>query len=437
MKKTNTSKLLNWLVRTIENDAYCHHHMMNDNISSKTLYEYYMRTKKDDDPSISTERNFTRIMLDVEVYAPDMIISYNNRCTTIENDKKRIRKRNYSYKLINSNNIISYNLRDNKSPPPCPPSPPQIKRLNTTQQISYECNNNKQINNCDSTSHCSSAHCSLLQNQQHSDAPPTSTTTPTSIDHYIPTGDDYCSAPTNQHSNKDQLQMLYNVSTILLTPVINDHPAPPELPLPLPPSLDPVNFAPLTQQYIDRASLLYFTTTPRFHPDHIGQKISINKNPWTTEYTKWRVLTKAIQLRVNTYGYTIKQKKELVDAIMKTESYLAGYPKHFGSWNSFVRWYAMYEKEEDACYDPGVSFFHSDIGNNIEPYTDLIERKFPRLLHDLYRYSVNIVGLDANIDTIVENMNQKASIDYPHCPIRHTLHLNHYHFMRFFNSWTG
>jgi hypothetical protein len=61
---------------------------MNNNISSKKMYEYYLRTKKDDDPSIPTERNFTRIMLDVEVYAPDMIISYNNRCTTIENDKK-------------------------------------------------------------------------------------------------------------------------------------------------------------------------------------------------------------------------------------------------------------------------------------------------------------------------------------------------------------
>ena len=134
MKKNNTSKLLNWLVRTIENDVYCQHRMMNDTITSKKLYEYYIKTKNDDDPAIPTERNFTRVMLEVEVYAPDMIISYNDRCTTIENDKKRIRKRNYSYKLINSNNIINYNLRDKcpPSPPPCPPSPPPIKRLKTT-----------------------------------------------------------------------------------------------------------------------------------------------------------------------------------------------------------------------------------------------------------------------------------------------------------------
>ena len=53
------------------------------------------------------------------------------------------------------------------------------------------------------------------------------------------------------------------------------------------------------------------------------------------------MIAKALQLGYSELGYN--KKKELSEAITKTESYLIGYNKPYDSGSSFRRWFSHYE----------------------------------------------------------------------------------------------
>ena len=58
------------------------------------------------------------------------------------------------------------------------------------------------------------------------------------------------------------------------------------------------------------------------------------------------MIAKALQLRYSELGYN--KRKELANAISKTESYLAGYNQQYGKDKSFRKWYSNYKKLEYA-----------------------------------------------------------------------------------------
>ena len=68
---------------------------------------------------------------------------------------------------------------------------------------------------------------------------------------------------------------------------------------------------------------------------------------------------------------------------------------------------------------------------------DVIQEAYPKLLHELYRYSISVLGCDAKASHIINLMNRKALITKPECHIHANLGLNTYHFWLFFHRNNG
>ena len=70
-------------------------------------------------------------------------------------------------------------------------------------------------------------------------------------------------------------------------------------------------------------------------------------------------------------------------------------------------------------------------------YIDAIDTLFPRFLHLLYRYGIQVLGSFAKTSSLIDVMNKKSAVLHPDCPIRRNLNITKHHFWNFFNSYNG
>jgi hypothetical protein len=70
-------------------------------------------------------------------------------------------------------------------------------------------------------------------------------------------------------------------------------------------------------------------------------------------------------------------------------------------------------------------------------YITSIEENHPGFLHECYRYATSITGTDAQLDSIIEFMQEYAKLHYSSCPTCGTLSLSHFHFYTFFKFFGG
>ena len=193
---------------------------------------------------------------------------------------------------------------------------------------------------------------------------------------------------------------------------------------------------PILINYIQSASSLNFQAVPR--PDiridgANREPIPIRSEKSFHSSMKWHVIAVA-----TSFGYqsmSAKNREILGKAILHRESYLAGFqspPSH----HSLLRWWNLYQKAKwNSVRIDDV--FKSKRGESRTTYAAYLQKKFPTLLHLLYRYATQVLGIDATTASIIDIMNSKSLIDHPHCPIRQTLRLNKFHFWNFFYSNNG
>ena len=76
-------------------------------------------------------------------------------------------------------------------------------------------------------------------------------------------------------------------------------------------------------------------------------------------------------------------------------------------------------------------------GEGWQCYVSKVMAQFPTFLHSLYRYSINVLGDNANTKSIIDLMNCRAKILNPECPIYSNLGISTYHFWKFFHMCNG
>jgi hypothetical protein len=192
---------------------------------------------------------------------------------------------------------------------------------------------------------------------------------------------------------------------------------------------------------------LYITisTKPRLDPrlvplvttEQLPTSIPIIPNTRSIgETMKWHCLVKAYKFGIRNLSKINKLK--LAQAVLKMESYLAGYAKPVAAPSTMYVWYNQYEKMRN-CWE--VSFntkiFKSKLNTTKSLFIQKFQTKYPNLLHDLFRHATKLVGSNTHTFQIIYHMNQRCHHDYPNCPMQGNLNLNKYRFWEFFKKNKG
>ena len=184
--------------------------------------------------------------------------------------------------------------------------------------------------------------------------------------------------------------------------------------------------------YIQSSQELDFEATPRqniFSPWLDDIPILLEK----TAEEPFRMFLSTVATQFQFGKYSSKQQLEIAEAIIKRESYIAGFSlpifsaRHFKEriWNKFQNY---------KCCNPSVvsKVFEIQLGKNRVSYVKKIEAKFPQMLHSLYRHATKSLGIDETSDRLAAAMNYRARELYPSCPTRANLKINKHRFWDFF-----
>jgi hypothetical protein len=149
--------------------------------------------------------------------------------------------------------------------------------------------------------------------------------------------------------------------------------------------------------------------------------------------TKWAILITLLDLIYN--RMCMNERKKAVEAVATYYLYVCGYTNVICSYENFRKWIQSYiESKKNGVL---VEMFEESRGNHTLPYITRLEREFPGFLHECYRYSTSIAGSNAQLDTILELMQDYAKREFAHCPIRSILSMSRHHFYTFFNTFHG
>ena len=80
---------------------------------------------------------------------------------------------------------------------------------------------------------------------------------------------------------------------------------------------------------------------------------------------------------------------------------------------------------------------NSKKGKNRTTYVKMLDEKYPKFWHEVYRSATASLGITENTECICKVMNQNAKEKYPECPIRGQLHFTPYHFWKWFYKHGG
>ena len=191
------------------------------------------------------------------------------------------------------------------------------------------------------------------------------------------------------------------------------------------------------EAYIATSKTLDFTVRPR--PDirssgTTSSPIAIRDGKRVNQCMKWNMM---VVLSSFGFGYmSRKERNTVAAAVALTKSYLGGY-RSSPSAHTVMNWFHDYTKARNCSGCTIDTFFSSNAGKGRIKYVSMIEQKFPRYLHSLYRYATATLGVDANPRLIISLMNSKSRMDNPFCPVRSRLNMSRKHFWTFFHYHGG
>ena len=150
---------------------------------------------------------------------------------------------------------------------------------------------------------------------------------------------------------------------------------------------------------------------------------------------KWSMVTICNDLGASSLAPN--ERDELFKAVIYTQSYLEGYDRPLFSLTYFTKMWLRFKLRVNNHPHLLAQVFAPSYTKKRESYVDMLVKLFPTLLHLLYRYATNVLGLSARTASLVALMNRKSRIDYPTCPIRKNLCFTNYHFWKFFKKFGG
>jgi hypothetical protein len=192
---------------------------------------------------------------------------------------------------------------------------------------------------------------------------------------------------------------------------------------------------PITKSdFLSILPLLNMNIRPRWHPiDNTEVPMKCN-----TAKTAKRATRLSILFTLLDCGYNMmdtNERKSIVHAVSTYFSYVGGYSILVCTYNTFRKWHSSYiESKRKGLL---VEMFEDKRGDHKLPYITRLEREFPGFIHECYRYSTSICGSDAQLDTILDLMQEYAKTEFHYCNIRSQLSLSKHHFYTFFNLFKG
>ena len=190
-------------------------------------------------------------------------------------------------------------------------------------------------------------------------------------------------------------------------------------------------------EYIRSAKKLKFKRRPRknvIFPWLDDIEIRKNKKSFDEEFKRY-LLMKAYELDYQDLNF--KNKIKLANAILRRESYLAGYLFPFLKPKTFNKIWLKLNNEIRQNPSNAAFVLNSKKGENKTSYVAKIEKEYPQFLHEMYRFSTGTLGITENTIRICKVMNQHAKETYPDCPIRGNLHFTKNHFWKWFYKHGG
>ena len=187
-----------------------------------------------------------------------------------------------------------------------------------------------------------------------------------------------------------------------------------------------------TKEYIQQSKSLDFQSTPRKNviQPWLGD-IPLHERKTCTDKFKFYLLCQAIDLRYKSFKY--KKQLQLATAIIRRESYLAGFKKPVISAHHFHK-HLWLRFQNTLCLDPtNVSTVFTNKRNKGHVrYTDYLMKRFPTFLHEVYRHATKKLGLSDSTKNLCDCMMLYAKDEYPNCPICSKLKMTKYQFWTFF-----
>ena len=115
------------------------------------------------------------------------------------------------------------------------------------------------------------------------------------------------------------------------------------------------------------------------------------------------LLTKAYELDYRELTYTNQLK--LGRAIIRRESYIAGYPKAILRPKTFYKLWLKLHKEIKSNPANAPYVLKSKRGQNKKGYVDMLDDKFEGFLHETYRYATGLLGIAESTYSLCTLMN--------------------------------
>ena len=139
----------------------------------------------------------------------------------------------------------------------------------------------------------------------------------------------------------------------------------------------------------------------------------------------------AIKYRYNQLTY--QDQLILAEAILKRESYTAGYNKPIVTPTHFHK-YIWSKYDNEARMNPGNAPYvlQNKRGENRVRYLNVIMDQYPTFLHSMYRYATKCLGVDETAARLSVLMMNRAKEAFPDCPVRSSLKMTRHYFWDFF-----
>ena len=271
-----------------------------------------------------------------------------------------------------------------------------------------------------------------------------STNTPTEL----PTDDPSTNTPTELPTNVTiQYQTFTPTSNCIPMPVVVPIPYAVPIPVSVSPSsntqterISPIiqiskiidlKSSPKATKYIEQSRNLDFVACPRkniFCP--WLEDIKTNTKTCDDHFKLY-----LMQIASELHFEDFRQKEQLVlaEAIIKKESFVAGFDKPIMSARHFKdRIWDNYKKSMRTKPSMTSHILDNHRGENRMSYVAQIMKKYPTMLHSMYRFATKLLGLDETSAKLSEAMNTRAKELFPDCPVRSNLKMNRNRFWEFF-----
>lgn len=197
------------------------------------------------------------------------------------------------------------------------------------------------------------------------------------------------------------------------------------------------------QSFIDRLKLLRFDIHPRPSLKNVTNPslsainiIALNTRQRFSESMKWSLIAILADLGIKEVP-TVKTRKEIMKAVIVTQSYVYGYNQPVISVDYLERLWKKYC--QSLTVDPTLTstIFKSRAGQGKVSKVTYLANTYPTFLHSIYRYSTSVLGCTANAIGLVSMMNSRSLQLYPDCPDRSQLGFTRHHFWIFFKMYNG